>query len=234
MRNWIAKVVLYSFLVLLNAPAAGQLQLQNNQVLQRTVTVQGQGSVSAMPDQFRVVFSVEVKGNVATKLNEQIEAKTLAIIRALDDLAVDRSNVQTMQISLRPEFKVRDRERVQDGFVLTRLINVNHSTIEQYGALIDSVLRAGATGIEKFEFIASSADALYEQALGLAMRDAQRKAEVIVKPTKDSVGYLISVNQHHNQGVPQYRAMTVDVEMSTALPGTQVISANITAVFSLM
>ena len=234
MRNWIAKVVFYSFLVLLIAPAAGQLQLQNNQVLQRTVTVQGQGSVSAMPAQFRVVFSVEVKGNVATKLNEQIEAKTLAIIRALDDLAVDRANVQTMQISLRPELKVRDRERVQDGFVLTRLINVNHSTIEQYGALIDSVLRAGATGIEKFEFIASSADALYEQALGLAMRDAQRKAEVIVKPTKDSVGYLISVNQHHNQGVPQYRAMTVDVEMSTALPGTQVISANITAVFSLI
>ncbi|MDM7860887.1 SIMPL domain-containing protein [Alteromonas sp. ASW11-36] len=234
MTTWMAKWVISIGLFLPAVVAQAQLYSQNNQVLQRTVTVQGQGAVSAIPDRFRVVFSVELKGPVATKLNEQIEEKTRAIINALDALEVDRSYVRTMQISLRPGFEMRDRERIQIGFVLTRMISVNHSSIGQYGQLIDAVLRAGATGIENFEFIVSNADALYEQALALAMQDAQKKAEVIVRPTKDSIGYLISVNQHHNQGIPQHRAMTMDAEMSTALAGTQVINANVTAVFSLL
>lgn len=203
------------------------------QNIDRTITVQGSASVSAVPDAFSVTFVIEQQGETVTKLNQQVSASTAAIIRFLRGMNVEERHIQTMQVQLYPRYERVNNRQEQTGFVLTRTIKVSHSQLEQYDALLDGALRNGANRIEKFEFIVTNQQRYYQQALVEAMQDAQNKANILLKPVDGKVGQLLSVHEQHGSIPPHVRLRAMEADMSTALPGSQGINASISVVFSI-
>ncbi len=200
------------------------------------IVVQGNASVSAVPDAFSITFVIEARGEVVSKLNQDVTAKTRQIITFLRDQSVAERHIQTMQIRLNPYYERNaNGEAKAAGFVLSRTISVTHTELEQYDALIDGVLRAGANRMENFNFIVSQREKLYEQALVAAMENAQNKAKLLLKPTGAEVGALISVSENfiNHQPAMRMRMMAADAEMSSAVPGTEAVSAQLSVTFAV-
>ena len=149
-------------------------------------------------------------------------------------MSVEDRHIETMQISLNPYYDRYDGPiPAPAGFVLTRSISVTHSELDSYDKVIDGALKSGANRIEQFSFIVSQQERLYEQALVAAMEDAQKKAKLILKPTESTIKSIVSVSEGIHNAAPRMRAMLADSESSTAMPGTQSVSANLTVVFSI-
>ncbi|MBT0587128.1 SIMPL domain-containing protein [Alteromonas oceanisediminis] len=199
-----------------------------------TISVQGKATVAVVPDAFSVTFMIEERGDTVSKLNQKVTQSTRSIIGFLRSMDVAERHIQTMQIQLNPWYETVQRERQQKGFVLTRTISVSHTELDQYDALIDGVLRSGANRIEQFEFVVQNEEALYLQALSEAMLDARTKAEKLLTPVNAKVGSLVSVSEQQNYAQPRARMMMADAEMSSALPGTQGISASVLVEFTIL
>jgi uncharacterized protein YggE len=200
----------------------------------RTITIQGNASVTAVPDAFSVTFVVEQQGETVSKLNQTVSESTSQIIKFLRSMGVEERHIQTMQVQLFPRYERINNRQQQSGFVLSRTIKVSHTQLDQYDALLDGALRNGANKIERFEFIVTNQERYYQQALVEAMQDAQQKAATLLKPIDAKVGQLLSVHEQHGavrSYAPMLRAMEAD--MNTALPGSQGIGASITAIFTI-
>ncbi|WP_100641475.1 SIMPL domain-containing protein [Alteromonas facilis] len=200
-----------------------------------SISVQGNGHVVAVPDAFSITFLVEAKGETVSKLNAEVRQATQQIISFLRGQSVDEQNIQTMQIRLSPNYeRFNNGQREQNGFVLSRSIKISHSELDSYDKIIDGVLRAGANRIEQFDFVVTNQSELYEQALVAAVKDAKMKATLMLKPAGAELGPLISVNEHSiNPRINYSKMMMAEADTSTALPGTESITAQISVTFAI-
>ena len=211
--------------------------LTNNayaQTNERFVSVQGNADIWVVPDAFTVTFVIEERGSSVEKLNASVQKKTAQIIKFMRKMSVEERKIETMQISLNPYYERYDGPTPSPaGFVLSRSITVTHSDIDSYDKMIDGALRSGANRIEQFSFVVSNQERLYEQALVEAMKDAQKKAELILKPTDSSITGIVSISEAAHNAAPRMRTLMASSEMTTALPGSQSVSANLSVVFSI-
>src|SRR5690242_16632749 len=67
-----------------------------------TVTVEGTGTVTAVPDQAEFDFSVQTKGTTAAAALSRNATDTKAVIAAVEGAGVAAANIQTTQVSLNP------------------------------------------------------------------------------------------------------------------------------------
>lgn len=198
----------------------------------KTISVQGKGVVSAVPDGFTLTIKIEERGESVSKLNQSVTQSTQQIIRYLRNQGIEDNNIQTMHINLTPWYENYQRERKQSGFMLSRTIRLSHATLTDYDKIIDGVLKNGANRIESFEFIVMDEESLYFDALEKAVTHATQKAQKLLKPTKQKLGSIQTITEQQSAYQPVARMrMAADSEINTALPGMQNITALVSVVF---
>ena len=79
--------------------------------VERTITVSGQGRVSARPDLAIVRIGVETEADTATAALDENSVRMSGVISATLDVGVSRDDVQTEGLSLRPIYQRRSNLR---------------------------------------------------------------------------------------------------------------------------
>lgn len=198
----------------------------------RTITVTGNGSVTAVPDRASWSFSVDTRGATASAALSSNADAAQAIIAALKNAGVAAADLQTTEVSLNPQTS-QDGTKIL-GYAASSSVSVT-AAIDRSGALVDAAVRAGATGVSGPSLALSDQDAFYASALKSAVANAAAKAKTIA----DAAGVQLGAVQTVVEGgspTPVVWGAAAAPSASTSVPvepGTQQVDATVTVTYAV-
>lgn len=194
-----------------------------------TVTVDGTGTVTAVPDQASFDFAVQTKAATANAALTKNGADVRAMIAAVEGAGVPEASIQTAQVSLDPVTSSDGTSIV--AFTAYDTVTVSNLSIAKAGGIVDAAVGAGATSVSGPSLTVSSQDALYAQALKAAVAQAKTKAQALAGAANEPLGQIETMVEGGGQVTPLPLAAA---QSSTPIePGTQQIQATVTVTFGL-
>jgi uncharacterized protein len=195
----------------------------------KTITVNGDGSVTAVPDRATFGFSIETRAKTATAALAQNSADATAVIAALKDAGVTSANIQTSQVSLSPQTS-------QDGTTIVGYAASNSVTVRtalaSAGKIVDAAVGAGANGVSGPSLDVSDQASLYRDALHEAVDNAKLKAQALADATGVSLGAVLTVTEG-GSATPYPTADKMSAVGGVPIEaGTQQIQASVTITYA--
>jgi uncharacterized protein YggE len=145
------------------------------------IWVTGEGKVSVVPDVAILSLGVETQDmNVA---NAQSYAATTmtAVVNELDNFGIAKKDIKTQRFSIYPVRRWSDKEarEVLIGYRVTNTVTVKVRKVEDTGAIIDAVAKAGGDyiRINNISFTVDDPTPYHKEAREKAMADAEAKAK---------------------------------------------------------
>jgi uncharacterized protein YggE len=198
----------------------------------RTITVAADGTVTRVPDQADVSFSVVARGATAAEALAADSADMQKVLAALDTHGVAKRDVQTQDVSLDPQFDKEGRTIV--GYVARNSVSVS-TAIAKAGDVIDAAVGAGANEVSGPSPSLSGREQLYRDALQDAVRKAKAKADAIAKAAGVGVGRVTNVVEGSTEQLqPMYDiAVRASARSTPIVAGTQDVQAHVTVTFAI-
>ncbi|MGI9291486.1 MAG: SIMPL domain-containing protein [Gammaproteobacteria bacterium] len=206
-----------------------------------TVTVNGLGVASIKPNLARVqmaIVEVDATPAVAQQAAAEVAERVLALT---DQLAIDRSLVNTTGANVRPNYQWDKENRKQDiiGYIVTRNIEVEVRDLDKLGELIEGAVAAGVNTLQPPVLDSTERRATYRKALALAAEDARANAETLAAALNAELDEVIELNAADVMMVPRMmKGMQSEAQMASASgetynSGDIRFEARLTAVFEL-
>jgi uncharacterized protein YggE len=195
-----------------------------------TVTVNGTGSVDAVPDTATFAFGVTTEAKTAVAALAQDADAATKVIAALKKAGIADKDVQTQSVSLSPRYTDRGDEIL--GYTASSTVSVILRSLGNAGAVIDAAVAAGANNVSGPSLSRADTDALYRAALKEAVAAARTKAEALGEAGQFSVGKIDSLVEGSNEP-PVPMSDRAAAPATPIEPGTQQITASVTVSFEL-
>ncbi len=205
-----------------------------NEEASNTITVNGQGKVSAAPDLLKFNISVVEKGRDSVQLSDLANAKTDKIINLLVDAGIESKDITAMSVSLHPWYE--RKTNVQKGFTFTRAIDVTLRDFTLYPKLLNEMMENKVSSINGVRYLVEDQQGIYLQALSFAVADAKRRARKLALSLGVDVGESIKIVETSNYNsfpVPNRRSLSMVAESSQYLPGQNDVTASVLVTFKI-
>jgi hypothetical protein len=194
-----------------------------------TITVTGDGTVDATPDQASFDFGVTTNGATAADALSRNSAQARSIIDALKNAGIDSSDIQTTQVSLWPQTS-NDGSRIT-GYQASNSVEVK-AAIGKSGGLVDAAVAAGANNVDGPNLDTADKSSLYAQALKQAVGAAKAKAQAIADAAGLTLGSVLKVQEGGSSAPVPMFAEAKAAESAPIEAGTQQIQASVTVIYS--
>jgi uncharacterized protein YggE len=204
-----------------------------------SITVTGNGKVLYVPDLGYIHVGVSSEGWTAAeawKKNEEIVKK---IFDALKKLGVEDKDLKTSNLHVQPRYLNRPNEQPQFlGYTVSYDLTVKVHKLDRMGAMLDTMVDAGANRNMNISFGCSKLDELIEEARVKAVAEARKKANVYVTGAGARLGNVLAISDTPNMPHPQFYpvdALAVR-EAKAAIPvaaGEQETSITITITWAI-
>jgi uncharacterized protein YggE len=195
-----------------------------------TVTTNGHGTVTVVPDEATVSAGVRTDAATAAAALAQNAQIANAVVDALE--RAGGKDLQTQQVSLYPQ---TDQQGKVTGFVAQNTISAK-AKIADAGGLVDAAVGAGANTVEGPMLGISDQDALYRAALKKAVEDARARAQAIAEAGGFGLGQVTSVTESAAAQPIMYEraaALSVKAAPTPVEPGKQDVTADVTVSFAI-
>lgn len=200
------------------------------------VSVNGAGSITVKPDIAYIQVGVETQ-DADAEVAQQENAKLMnEVMAALAKQQIAEDDIKTVQYNVYDRYDYIDGKQTNKTYQVTNTVKVTIRDIDAVGSVIDAVTLAGANSISSIEFGIADEDAVYQEALKLAMESAQKKADAIlstfgetaVKPSKvTETSYFSGVVR------ADYSMAKAEMAMDTPVSsGEMTINANVTVEYT--
>lgn len=200
----------------------------------RTITVFGEGAVKASPDTVHTVVSVQTKGLELDIIQRQNAERMQAVMNSLIELGVAESAIQTIDYQLRPVYDYVNGEQLPRGYEVVNTIRITTNDLSKIGEIVDEAVKAGANQIGSIEF-AVDEQAYYQQALTLAMADAETKMVTIGTSLKLANRPMpIKIEEQHVSQPVAFRALSTATTVTPIASGTLTIRASLLVKYQMM
>lgn len=215
-------------------PAHAQPDSPSSPARDPVLVAQGSATVKRAPDRALVTFATEARAerpDEAQKRNAQAMQQVREALRQAD---VPEEAIRTVGFNLHEEVDFVEGKRVIRGYLASNTIEVRVDELDKLGALMDRVVRAGATSIRGVQFDLKNRDEAEREALRLAVQDARARVDALASGAGVRVRDVISVVEHgaQEQGpppMPLARTMAAEADFSTPIaPGEISIEATVT------
>jgi uncharacterized protein len=173
--------------LLLLVPAA------NAQAPARTISVTGEGSVTAANDTARLGLGVVARGATRPAALRRSSARLRRVLAALRDLGVADPDLRTRAVSVAPR---RDRRgRRLQGFLARGGVTAIVRDVTRTGAIVDAAVSAGAASVDGPRFFIDDPRAVLRRALVAAFGDARDKAAALAAEAGLTLGRAVSIRE---------------------------------------
>jgi len=190
----------------------------------RVIDVTGNGKVMATPSYVQLQIEVQTRGKNVQEAQQENAIIMNRVIQALLDLHIPRENIQTAVYTISPLYDYEDGKQIFKGYEVTNGITVKVTDMNQIGVIIDTAVENGANRISSIQFNIDNADAYYQQALSLALHNAQMKAKTIAETMHLPLQpQPIEIVEELERAPVLYRSMAmVDSKISTPIEQGQI------------
>ena len=124
-----------------------------------------------------------------------VNEKIAAIKQALLDAGVQESEINTDSINIYANYDYSGSTEVIVGYTAYNSLSVRTTNIDGVGALIDAAFAAGANTLDSVQFTVQDDTEAQEQALTMAVQDAQRKANVLAAAAGMQISSIESISE---------------------------------------
>lgn len=152
--------------------------------INRVITVSGNGKVAIQPNYVLSQIEVSTQGEDVSGAQQKNATIMNRVIQSILALNIPREDIQTAAYNIFPNYDFIEGKQVFRGYEVTNAITVKVKDIGQIGNVIDTAVQNGANRISGIQFGVENADIFYQEALRLALRDAQTKAKTIADSMK--------------------------------------------------
>ena len=167
--------------------------------IQRTISVQGYGSVSVKPDVANINFNLSSTNIDFKKAVDELNTKVNSLSKALRKVGISKDDIHSSNYTINKEFKhnYKTGEKKFLGF------KVSHSIALQTKAdtkSVNKVFEAIIKSINDVElnlsFGIKNPEKSKDEMLSKAIKDAKNKAEVMAEASELELGEVVSINYH--------------------------------------
>ena len=203
----------------------------------RTLSVSGQGEVSAVPDIARITTGVQMRAELAGDAMRMTSDAMAEVFASLDAQGIDPADVQTSSLSLDPVWD-DDPERRSGppdvvGYVAGNMVTVRLRDVGAIGSVVDALVVAGANRFQNIGFAIDEPEPLLEEARRAAVADARATAELLAGAAGVTLGPVLSLNESGGYR-PQPMFAQADMARSTPVAeGTMSLSAQVQMVYAI-
>jgi uncharacterized protein len=206
----------------------------------RTVSVSGQGIVTAQPDTVILQIGVSVEARTVAAARGQAAAAADAVIAAVKADGVADQDIKTVQFNIGPRYDNNNGLSVLRGYSVSNVLQVKIRNLDSVGKVIDDATAAGGDAIvvQGISFTIENTDPLTHQARLLAIQDAMTKANDYATAAGATVGPVISISEQSSATPTPVLAAPAPAAAASAARtpvegGTQQVRVQVSVVFQL-
>ena len=184
----------------------------------RTMTMSGQGTAKAAPDQAQFSTGVITQDRTAALALAANSRAMNAVFATLKRLGIADKDIQTSDFSLSPQYQTykpgtSGPQRII-GYQVSNTVNVTIEDFGKTGAVLDALVTSGSNQIDNISFSIHDTKALLAQARVAAVKDAIDRAQTYAKAAGVTLGAIMSISE--SGGVYQPRPMYRMAAMSAS------------------
>ncbi len=201
----------------------------NGQFLFRSMTLTGQGQVTAVPDMAVIRLGVQLTGSDLASVQSQNARLSQAVLDDLQPMGI--TDIKTFQYSIDKYYEYDNGTPIDRGFTVRNILEIKTRDTDLLGAIIDTAVNAGANVVDLISFEVSNPEYYYQRALNLAVMDAIEKAKSISNNLGTQVE-PIPINITESSSMPRpAQPFQRELAATPIVPGNVTIEANISAEF---
>jgi len=220
--------------------ASLQIACANDDELQRTIRVSGQGKSSATPDMATIQTGVVTQAKSAVEAMDRNNSALEKIMADLKNMKIAEKDIQTSQFSVQPVYERGSRGETKPeivGYRVSNQLRIRIRKLPELGNLLDTLIRSGSNQMSGISFGVDDSNAVMNEARTKSIADARARAELYAEAAGVAVGKVISIDEHQAI-VPQPKFYGRAIEMSaSSVPiatGEQDFIATINLTFELV
>ncbi|WP_051569101.1 SIMPL domain-containing protein [Alkaliphilus transvaalensis] len=178
------------------------------------ISVGGTGIVMAKPDVGIVVLGVETSNKDSKVAQEENTKLSNQLIAALTKENIKKDDIKTSSYNMYQERQYNPQDgRTTDGnFRVSHYVEVTVRDIDKVGAIIDLATKSGANQVNGVRFTVSDTSKYYQEALKLAVKDADSKAKTLADTLGVKVGKPSKVTENsYNAPIALRMEMSYDM-----------------------
>lgn len=169
----------------------------------REIVMKGAGEATGVPDQLSFKLSVKIEDTDVSVALNRANARMRAVFAALAEAGVERKDVQTTGLSIRPVYDYSDHAPpVIRGYAVSEDAGVLVRSLGDAGAAIAAAVDAGgnAERLHGLSLKIGDEDALMREARENAVVEATAKARQYAEATGQELGDVISIKEVSTRG----------------------------------
>lgn len=203
----------------------------------RTLTVTGNGMVYLTPDIAYLYVGVHTEGADIADAVDRNNARTQAVVDALKNMGVAVEDIQTSNFSVWSMEDYDDTGNRYIKYIVDNTVYITIRDLSQLGALLDTVVAAGANTINSLSFDVADKTAALAEARQKAMEDADALAEELAQTAGLKVGEIQNIVYADYYPLPYYGmgggAATEAAANVPIQPGKMQISVTVNVTYEL-
>ncbi len=233
--------LLTSALLLTACNPGGPTYISTGNAPAPTLNVSATGYANAAPDRATVSAGVVQQGKTAREAMMGNATLMTAVFDELEAAGIPKKDITTSQLSLQPQYDYRNRAKPTiKGYEARNTVTVKSDDIDQVGAMLDALVRAGVNNINQVKFSVKEPKSAMDKARTDAIREAKEKAESMAEAAGVKLGPLLSINESNRGGfTPQpvmMRASSMEMGDATTpiSAGEQTMSVSVNLSYGIV
>jgi uncharacterized protein YggE len=214
---------------LLMLPALASAQERDRSPIPPSVTVTGEGIVTAEPDVAEIEIGVVTEAKAAPQASKENAAKLAKVIAEVKKLLGPGDEIKTIGYSLNPNYRYpREGGKPElTGYTATNVVRVRTGALSGVGSLIDIATQSGANRIQRLVFTLKDEDAAKREALRNAAAKAKSKSEDVARALGLKIARVLSVSEGEQAFRPVMRELRAGAVMAQEAAPTPVEAGTI-------
>jgi len=202
-----------------------------------TITLTGEGEVSAAPDMATISIGVMTEGKTAAEAMAANSAQLAQVLENLRAAGIADRDLQTSGLSLNPNWANASGSGVSRivGYVASNQLSVRVRALDSLGMVLDAAVRDGANQLNGVSFGVADPAPLLAEARKRAVADARTKADLFTQAAGVGLGAVLAITeQQQGGGQPMYRGAAMAMEAAVPVAEGEIsVSAQVTLVWGL-
>jgi uncharacterized protein YggE len=196
-----------------------------------TITTAGVGKVYETPDMAYLQFGYSIVKKTASEAQKDTAIAIDKLLKAFYKIGIKKEDLKTISFSINERRKYVQNTHKVIGYQCQNILQLKIKGTNDIGKYIDTAVSAGANVIRGINFGFEKEEALKQQALKLAYKDAEEKAESLARAARGKIVGIEEIIEGETYLPKVERFALAEKADTQILPGKMALSAKVRVKF---
>lgn len=203
----------------------------------RSITVNGNSSVSLVPDEAQLGFNVTELSKTADTALVDVNRQVNKLLNRLTDRGIPEKDITATSQRVTPQYRwdATSQVRIFEGFEVSRDVTLMIRDLSLLGPVMEDLVKTGVTRLSPPSLTSSQHKAAEQEGLTIAFSDAKIQAELLAEAAGLTLTGARAIETHgapNNSPMPMARmALAADESDGRYFAGELTINTQVRVVF---